>query len=173
MSEFQEGSSSPEREKNKVLVDDLISLTKEKRQKFGIDKREDGSLAQEEDKEVKENIRTNTEPVLLWLNKLKAEKGDSFASFSQLVESLNEIIPQEEGKRFPGVDDEVFYNVSGRVVRIGRGEKFMDEYFEEAIKPSCSLLHFAGANTWDNDPDQFPKDLFLPIDYIITPTSKK
>jgi hypothetical protein len=168
MSEFQEGFFPPKQEKDKVLVDDLIKLTKEKRQKFGIDKRKDGFLAQEPDAALQKNIQANTDPVLFWLNRLKAEKGEFFASLDKLVKSLNEIIPQEEEKHFVGVGDEVSYNVSGQVVRIGKGKGFMNEYFKEAINnPSCSLLHFSGANVWDNDPVHLSKDLFLPINYII------
>ncbi|MGI6278870.1 MAG: hypothetical protein ACOYJ8_03660 [Patescibacteria group bacterium] len=167
MTESQPELRLEEKETSPVSISQLIKLTEEKRQKFGIDKKPDGSLAQENDEELKENIRANTEPVLAHLKELQKKEGDFFSSFDELITALNKIAKDKNAKNFPEVGDIVFFNTPGRIVRVGLGEEFMDEYFDEAIVSSRPLLCFSGANTWDNAPEQFPKDLFLPIDYVI------
>ncbi|KUK83165.1 MAG: hypothetical protein XD98_0410 [Microgenomates bacterium 39_6] len=167
MTESQLGPRPEEKETNPVSVSQLIELTEEKRQKFGIDKKPDGSLAQEEDGQLKENIRANTEPVLAYLKELQKKEDDSFSSFDELITALNKIAKDKGAKSFPKPGDIVSFNTSGKIVRVGLGEDFVDEYFDEAIVSPHPLLCFSGANAWDNPPQQFPKSLFLPINYVI------
>jgi len=169
MSEIQT-SPDLEKEANSVSVSQLIKLTEEKRQKFGVDKNPAGSLTQEEDGQLKENIKANTEPVLAYLKELQEKEGDSFTSLNDLITALNRIAKDKGKKSFPEIGEVVSFNTPGRVIRVGFGEKFMDEYFNEAIASSRSLLYFSGANAWDNPPSQFPKSLFLPIGYIVEKT---
>ncbi len=173
MSESQPGPRPEEKETSPVSVGQLIKLTEEKRQKFGIDKKPDGSLVKEEDEGLKENIRANTEPVLAHLKELQKKEDDSFSSFDELITALNKTVKDKGAKSFPEVGDIVSYNTPGKIVRVGLGKEFMDEYYNEAIASPHPLLCFAGANTWDSSPKQFPKDLFLPIDYVIEEVSQE
>ncbi|MDD3532276.1 MAG: hypothetical protein PHR64_03465 [Candidatus Shapirobacteria bacterium] len=167
MAEFSPGIVSKEQSPTAISVSRLIDLTRKKRAAFGVEPKKDGSLAQEPDIALRENNRANSEPVLARLKELQEKKGDNFDSLEKLIESLNQLASEDDPRRFPNIGDQVSFNVSGRVFEVGLGDDFLDWYLEEAVSNPQNLVYFAGANTWDNPPEQFEKTLFLPIGYVV------
>jgi len=133
MAEFSQRTTSKEQQPTTVSVSRLIELTKKKRAAFGVEPKKDGSLAQEPDVTLQENIRANTEPVLARLKELQGKRGDSFTSLEKLIEALNELTPESDPRRFPNLGDETKLNVAGRVVKMSIGGEVIDWLLDETF----------------------------------------